>query len=56
MLGPESERAKARYDNAAQISELNNTGTFTTSEDTTPGRCVDTRGAAGYTAGQGYGR
>jgi hypothetical protein len=47
---------KAAHDNAAMVAELTRAGAFTTSDDNTPGRRVGTRGVAGYTAGQSYGR
>lgn len=55
MLGPESERAKEAHDRAAMVAEATKAGAYTTSEDPTPGRRVDTRGVAGYTAGHGGG-
>lgn len=55
MLGPDSERAKDAHDRAALVAELTRAGAFTTSEDTTPGRSVDTRGVAGFTRGHGGG-
>jgi len=52
----ETGTAKAAKDHAAMVAEATRQGAWTTSEDTTPGRRVDTRGVAGYTAGQNYGR
>ena len=56
LTGPESEHAKAIYDNAAMVAALVKDGAFPTSEDRTPGRWVNPNGVAGHTAGQSYGR
>jgi hypothetical protein len=51
-----SETAKEAHDRAALVAEATRQGAWTTSEDNTPGRRVDPRGIAGFTAGHGYSR
>jgi hypothetical protein len=55
-LGDENGNVKEARDRAAMVAEAAKAGTYTTSEDTTPGRKVDPAGVAGYTAGHGYKR
>jgi hypothetical protein len=48
----ENGTAKAAHEHAAMVAEATRQGTWTTREDTTPGRLVNPRGVAGYTAGR----
>jgi hypothetical protein len=50
----EGSQAKVARDRAALVAEATRQGAWTTSEDNTPGRRVDPRGIAGFTAGHGY--
>lgn len=48
--------AKEARERAAMVAEAARQGAWRTDEDRTPGRWVNPKGVAGYTAGQNYGR
>lgn len=54
--GDENGNVRAAREMAAMQAEAAKAGTYVTAEDPTPGRKVDTRGVAGFTAGYGGGR